>query len=168
MLRTDQSNLYVRMLEEREKPLSDEIRSTGLEDISKVEALAAHITSSSVHNLLSIDNTLSQVSLELCNAKRTQQLQIMAAMDEKSIHFGKASLGILAKKAGGVVHLLQGISIKAIPVERKTHAGKVMNLSASPLSLVVQQTSPPSLAATPQSCFKSRKMKKISKELGFA
>jgi hypothetical protein len=144
------------MLEEREKPLSDEIRSAGLEDIIKVEALAAHITSSSVHNLLSIDNTLSQVSLELCNAKRTQQLQIMAAMDEKSIHFGKASQGIVAKKAGGVVHLLQGVSMKArlrsdvngschndIPIELKTHAGKIMNLFASPLSLIVQSASPP-------------------------
>ena len=102
------------------------------------------------------DNTVSQVSLELCNSKRGQQLQIMAAMNENSVHFGKARPGILARKAGEVVHLLQGVSMKAwlrsdasgncysdIPIELKTHAGKMMNLFASPLSLIIQPTSLP-------------------------
>ena len=141
MIKTDQPNLYVHMLGEQEDPLSDKIRSTGLEGIGKGETLAAHISPSSVHNLMNTDNTLNQVSLELCNSKRGQQLQIMAAMNENSVHFGKACPGVLARKAGEVVHLLQGVSMKAwlrsdasgncysdIPIELKTHAGKMMNL----------------------------------------
>ena len=93
---TNQRNIFVRILEEHEEPLSDEIRAARLEDMSEVEILATHITSSSVHDLLSLDNSMSQVSLALCNAKRTQQLQAMASMDKSSIHFGEASLGILA------------------------------------------------------------------------
>ena len=69
MIRTDQSNLVVRMLEEHEEPLSDEIKSARLEDMSEVEILATHITSSSVHDLLSLDDSFSQVSLALCNVK---------------------------------------------------------------------------------------------------
>ena len=79
----------------------------------KIETVAAHISSSYVQNLMNTDNTLSQVSLELCNSKRAQQLQIMAAMNEKYVHFGKARPGVLARKAGEVVHLLQGVSMKA-------------------------------------------------------
>ena len=33
-----------------------------------IETLAAHITSSYVHNLMNTDNTLTKVSLELCNS----------------------------------------------------------------------------------------------------
>ena len=59
------------------------------------------------------DNTMNQVSLELCNSKRAQQLQIMAAMNEDSVHFGKARPGVFARKAGEVVHLQQGLHMKA-------------------------------------------------------
>ena len=78
--------------------MSDEIRTTRLEDMSEVEILATHITSSSVHNLLSLDSSMSQVSLALCNAKRTQQLRAVASMDEGSTHFGEASLVILVSR----------------------------------------------------------------------
>ena len=104
--------------------------------MSEVEILATHITSSSVHDLLSLDNSMSQVSLALCNAKRAQQLQAMASMDESSIHFGEASLGILAKKTGAVVRLYQGTPMQAslranmnnscykdIPIRIKSHTG---------------------------------------------
>ena len=94
-------------------PLSKVTRSTGLEGIGRVETLAAHITSSYVHNLMNTDNTLTKVSLELCNSIRAMLLQIMAAMNEKSVHFGKARPGILARKAVEVVHLLQGVPMQA-------------------------------------------------------
>ena len=74
MMSTNQPNLFIRLLEEHEEPLYDEIRTARLEDMSEVEILATHITSSSVHDLLSLDNSMRQVSLALCNAKRTQKL----------------------------------------------------------------------------------------------
>ena len=105
---------------------------------------------------MNTDNTLNQVSLELCNSKRGQQLQIMVAMNENSVHLGRARPGVLARKAGEVVHLLQGVSMNAwlrsdasgycysdIHIELKTHAGKMMKLFASTLSLIIQPTSPP-------------------------
>ena len=52
-------------LEEHEEPLSDEIGSARLKDMSEVEILATHITSSSVHDLLILDDSFSQVSLAL-------------------------------------------------------------------------------------------------------
>ena len=55
-----------------------------MEGIGKVETLAAHVSPSSVHNLMNTNNTLNQVSLGLCNSKRAQQLQMMAAMNENS------------------------------------------------------------------------------------
>ena len=70
MIKTDHPNLYVHILGEQQEPLLSKIRSTGLEGIGKVETLAAHITSNSVHNIMNTDNTVSQVSLELCNSKR--------------------------------------------------------------------------------------------------
>ena len=90
---------------------------------------------------MNTDNALTKVSLELCNSKRAVQLQIMAAMDERSVHFGKACPGILARKAGEVVHLLQGVPMQAwlrsdtsrgcysdIPIELTMQAGKVKDL----------------------------------------
>ena len=108
MMATNQPNLFVRLMEVHEEPLSDEIRAARIEDMSEVEILATHITSSSVHDLLSLDNSMSQVSLALCNAKRAQQLQAMASMDEGSIHFGEA------ENRG-----------RGAPVSRDTHAGQL-------------------------------------------
>ena len=51
---------------------------------------------------------MGQVGLALCNAKRTQQLQVIASVTDESIHLGEASIGVLAKKAGGVVPLFKG------------------------------------------------------------
>ena len=172
MMVTNQTNLFIRMLEEHEEPLSDEIRVARLEDMSEVEILATHITSSSVDDLLSLDNSMSQVSLALCNVKRTQQLQAMASMDEGSIHFGEASLGFLAKKTGAVVRLYQGTPMQSrlranvngschrdIPIELKSPTGEVMNLFADPLILVIQQTSPPIICSSTPAMFQTKKNK---------
>ena len=108
MRSTNQPNIYIRFLEEDEEPLSDEIRKSRLQNLSEVEILATHITSSSVHNMLPLDSSMGQVGLALCNVKRTQQLQVISSITDDSIHFGEASPGVLAKKAGGVVRLFRG------------------------------------------------------------
>jgi hypothetical protein len=172
MMATNQPNLFVRLLEVHEEPLSDEIRAARIEDMSEVEILATHITSSSVHDLLSLDNSMSQVSLALCNAKRAQQLQAMASMDDGSIHFGEASIGILAKRTGAVVRLYQGTPIQAslradmnnscyndIPIRIKSHTGETLDLFADPLSLVILQTSPPVICSATPAMFQIKESK---------
>ena len=96
----NQPNIYIRFLKEHEEPLSDKIRKARLHDLSEIEILATHITSSSIHDKLSLDSSMGQVGLALCNAKGTQQLQVIASFTDKSIHLGEASTGVLAKKAG--------------------------------------------------------------------
>ena len=143
MTKTDNPSIYIYMLKEQQEPLFSKKRSAVLGSFDKDKTLAAYITPISMHNIIKPDNTVSQVSLELCNSKRTQQLQIMAEMNERSVHFGKARPGVLARKAGEVVHLLQGVYMKAwlrndanggsygdIPIQLRTHAGETMNLFA--------------------------------------
>ena len=50
-------------MEVHEEPLSDEIITARIEDMSEVEIPATHITSSSVHNLLSLDNSREEQDL---------------------------------------------------------------------------------------------------------
>ena len=110
---TNQPNLFVRILGSHEEPMTSEIRATRLEDISDLEILATHITSSSVHDLLSLDSSMGQVALALCNVRRSQQLWAMASMNENSVHFGEASLGILARKTGATIRLFQSTPMHA-------------------------------------------------------
>ena len=58
MRSTNQPNIYIRFIEEHEEPLSDKIRKTRLQDLSEIEILATHITSSSVHDMLSLDSSM--------------------------------------------------------------------------------------------------------------
>jgi hypothetical protein len=154
MMEADVPGIYIYMLEGQQEPLFVKEKDAGPKSLSKNDTLAAYVTPVPIHNILTPSNTLSQVSLELCNAARHQQLQIMAEMNENSVHFGKARPGVLAKKAGEVVHLLQGIPMKAwlrddahggcyddIPVRVRTDA-ETVNLFATPLSLIIKPTSP--------------------------
>jgi len=164
---TNQPNLFVRSLGPHEEPMTTEIRATRLEDISDLEILATHITSSSVHDLLSLDSSMSQVALALCNIRRTQQLWAMASMSEDSIHFGESSLGILARKTGAVVRLFQSAKMRArlrnnvnstcyqdIPIRLEVHTGGTIDVFADPVSMVILPTSPPVICSTTPAMFR--------------
>ena len=113
---------------------------------------------------------MGQVGLALCNTKRTQQLQVIAAVTDESIHLGEASIGVLAKKAGGVVCLFKGKPMNArlrnnlnntchvdIPVEITSHTGEIKDVYADPLSVIIKETPPPTLCSNAPAMFEIKK-----------
>jgi hypothetical protein len=166
---TNQPNLFVRILGSHEEPMTSEIRTTRLEDISDLEILATHITSSSVHDLLSLDSSMGQVALALCNVRRSQQLWAMASMSEDSVHFGEASLGILARKTGATVRLFQSAPMRArlranvngtcyqdIPIRLEIHTGETLDVFADPISMVILPTLPPVICSSTPAMFRRK------------
>jgi hypothetical protein len=88
-------------------------------------------------------------------------------MNENSVHFGEASLGILARNTGATVRLFQSTPMHArlranvnstcyqdIPIRLETHTGEILDVFADPVSMVILPTSPPVICSSTPAMFK--------------
>jgi hypothetical protein len=111
--KTNMHQILVRILQKDETPFEKEIRETSIRDLSTTEAVQGEIAASSIHDVLNIDSSRGEANHDICLARRETLLALTSSMSKDSIHFGVPEHGVLAKKAGSVVHLFKGTLMQA-------------------------------------------------------